>query len=40
VLWDFAMRAFGLHGFAGSLLMVFLGYLIIQFVIGLRRRTI
>jgi predicted MFS family arabinose efflux permease len=34
-----AMAAFGAHGFPGSLLVVFLGYLMIQFVLRVRRRA-
>ena len=39
VLCGFAMDAFGPHGFPGSILAVFLGYLVIQFVLRLRRRA-
>jgi MFS family permease len=38
VLCGFAMDAFGPHGFPGSLLAVFLGYLVIQSVLRMRRR--
>ena len=34
-----AIAAFGPHGFPGSLLAVFLGYLVIQLVLGARRRA-
>jgi MFS family permease len=39
VLCGFAMDAFGPHGFPGSILAVFLGYLVIQFVLRMRRRV-
>ena len=39
VLCGFAMDAFGSHGFPGSILAVFLGYLVIQFVLRKRRRA-
>lgn len=38
-LCGFAMAAFGPHGFPSSLLVVFLGYLVIQCVLGVRRRA-
>ena len=37
VLCGFAMDAFGPHGFPGSILAMFLGYLVIQFVLRIRR---
>ena len=39
VLCGFAMDAFGPHGFPGSILAVFLGYLVIQFMLRMRRRA-
>jgi MFS family permease len=39
VLCGFAMDIVGPHGFPGSLLAVFLGYLVIQLVLGFRRRA-
>jgi MFS family permease len=39
VLCGFAIDAFGPHGFPGSLLAVFVGYLVIQCVRGLRGKT-
>ena len=39
VLSGFAMDAFGPHGFPGALLAVFVGYLAIQSLRGLRART-
>jgi MFS family permease len=39
VLCGFAMDVFGHHGFPGSILAVFLSYLVIQSVLGMRRRA-
>lgn len=39
VLCGFAMDVFGPHGFPGSILAVFLGYLVLQFVLPMRRRA-
>ena len=39
VLCGFAMDAFGPHGFPGSILAVFLGYLVIHFTLRMRRRA-